>query len=283
MTENMACGSGRACCPCNKKGYCRNCCCVKNGHFCMSCLPSKLGNCANLPVKQSPSPVPYLTYSASRARSPSPVPAQPSAVSPNHTSPASLLSSHNSVVDLPSFKTVSDPNFVWGVLSGNECISVINRCYSKAVHWTPNLFKVLYGKHGRSFVKEMSRLFRSYSKDSVMEGIALKVVFLLPLLLLQKPHRRSKSKDHVVAIEHRLQLWKDGLFMDLFKEGETIQKKFNSGIRHDKKSDLLNSFTHNMFEGKVRAALRILDESQSKSGQPLSLSNPLSSDGPHVR
>ena len=67
--------------------------------------------------------------------------------------------------------------------------------------------------------------------------------------------------------------------MDLFK-GETIQKKFNSGIRHDKKSDLLNSFTHNMFEGKVRAALRILDESQSKSGQPLSLSNPLSSDDP---
>ena len=133
MTENMACGSGRACCPCNKKGYCRNCCCVKSGHFCMSCLPSKLGNCANLPVKQSPSPVPYPTYSASRARSPSPVPAQPSAVSPNHTSPASLLSSHNSVVDLPSFKTVSDPNFVWGVLSGNECISVINRCYSKYV------------------------------------------------------------------------------------------------------------------------------------------------------
>ena len=68
--------------------------------------------------------------------------------------------------------------------------------------------------------------------------------------------------------------------MDLFKEGETIQKKFNSGIRHDKKSDLLNSFTHNMFEGKVRPALRILDESQSKSGQPLSLSNPLSSDDP---
>ena len=127
--ENMACGSGRACCRCNKKGYCHNCCCVKSGHFCTSCLPSKLGNCANLPAKQSPSPVPYPTYSASRALSPSPVPAQPSAVSPHHTSPAFSLSSHNSVVDLPSFKTMSDPNFVWGVLSGNECISVINRWY----------------------------------------------------------------------------------------------------------------------------------------------------------
>ena len=36
-----------ACCKCNRTGLCRSCACVKARRLCESCLPSKLGNCAN--------------------------------------------------------------------------------------------------------------------------------------------------------------------------------------------------------------------------------------------
>ena len=49
-----------------------------------------------------------------------------------------------------------------------------------------------------------------------MECIALKAAFLLPLIVLQKPHR-SEAKDHSCALEHRLQLWKDSSFEALLK------------------------------------------------------------------
>lgn len=47
------------------------------------------------------------------------------------------------------------------------------------------------------------------------------------MLVLQKPHSRSKVKEHNVAIERRLKLWLDGSFETLFKEGLTIQKQFH--------------------------------------------------------
>ena len=87
-----------------------------------------------------------------------------------------------------------------------------------AVHWIPNLFKVPHGKSGKLFVRELSLLFRAYAEDSSKECIALKAAFLLPLLVLQKPFRRSKAKDHVTALERRLTLWSDGCFDQLLKE-----------------------------------------------------------------
>ena len=115
-----------------------------------------------------------------------------------------------------------------------------------------------------------------------MECIALKAAFLLPLLLLQKPHRRSKLKEHVKALEHRLVLWKDGLFKDLLKEGNTIQKKFKPNRCHRNKSDPLRLFTRFMFQGNVKGALRVLNENGSKTGRPLSLSSPLSESDPSL-
>ena len=35
------------CCKCNRTGRCLNCSCVKRGQPCLSCLPQRLGNCAN--------------------------------------------------------------------------------------------------------------------------------------------------------------------------------------------------------------------------------------------
>ena len=92
------------------------------------------------------------------------------------------------------------------------------------------------GKQGRLFVKELSHLSYLYAEDSAMECIALKAAFLLPLLLLQKPHRQSKLKENVKALERRLVLWKDGSKdFSLLKEGNTTQKKFKSNCCHGNK------------------------------------------------
>ena len=58
-----------------------------------------------------------------------------------------------------------------------------------------------YGKQGKLFIKDLTYLFHLYSEDSAMECIALKVALVFPILVLQKPHRRSKVKDHVNVLE----------------------------------------------------------------------------------
>ena len=68
----------------------------------------------------------------------------------------------------------------------------------------------------KQFVKEVARLFNTYAEASPMEGKALKAVMVLPALVLQKPFRESRSKDHSKCLERRLKQWEAGQFMDLF-------------------------------------------------------------------
>lgn len=57
-----------------------------------------------------------------------------------------------------------------------------------------------------------------------MEFIALKGTVLMPILLLQKPHQKSKIKDHIAYLERRLCVWKEGNLNELIIEGRNIQR-----------------------------------------------------------
>ncbi len=249
--------------------------------------------CSSPPRSPSPTSDDCTSDDEDYAPSPSSSPCRPRPSSSDHqqqslpcnggsVSAPSVTSPSSPVVKLPSFRSMAEPEFRWKNLSGPQCVSLIDKCYDVAVHWVPNLFKVPHGKHGKSFVAEMASLFRSYAEDSSKERIALKAAFLLPLLLLQKPHRRSKTCEHVPALERRLTLWRDGSFNELLKEGETIQRKFATGSRNVS-TDLAGSFSKLMFQGKVKAALRLLNGKGSKAGQPLSLDEVMSTDGSTVR
>ena len=48
---------------------------------------------------------------------------------------------------------------------------------------------------------EVACLFQTYADASALKAVALKAVMILPALILQKPFRTSKSKDHVSCIE----------------------------------------------------------------------------------
>ena len=68
----------------------------------------------------------------------------------------------------------------------------MNKIYDKVVFWKKNLFLLPSGKVGKDFVAEMTRLVQSFANATSMEEIALKALVILQVLILQKPHARSK-------------------------------------------------------------------------------------------
>jgi len=107
-------------------------------------------------------------------------------------------------------------------------------------------------------------LFHAAGEGSTLECIALKTAFTLCSLVLQKPSKTSKSKDHISCIERRLKLilWMDGKLNDLVLEGRAIQQRLN--VKHhvddhlNPDGKLAYSFAKLMFNGKTKHALDIL-------------------------
>jgi hypothetical protein len=137
----------------------------------------------------------------------------------------SVTDTRESVCELPPYDGTTDPHFVWGELDGETFAHSVDCCYAEIVHWRRNLFKIPSGKSGKSFVRELTRLFRAFGDNSALECVALKAAMVLPALLLQKPHARSKAKDHSTHLERRLKLWEKGDIDTLVIEGRTIQRK----------------------------------------------------------
>ena len=67
--------------------------------------------------------------------------------------------------------------------------------------------------------------------NSPLENITLKSIHVMSTLLLQKPSKNSKAKDHVVALERRLKFSENGNITGLGKEGESIQERLPTGER----------------------------------------------------
>ena len=75
--------------------------------------------------------------------------------------------------------------------------------------------------------RELSHLFSAFASASSMESIALKATVVMPILLLQRPHSPSKTKEHVACSERRLRTWNEGNLNELRLEGKTIQNRFS--------------------------------------------------------
>ena len=274
--------------------------CVRGGKACTSCTPSRSGRCENLvdatcrnetPPQPEPPEQPHLPpmdedrvngtvemgedYEIEEHDELSPpnnnlpdVEFQfTSLQSMDCTNPTQLSSTH-----LPSFEAAATPNFLWGDIDGESFAHSIDCCYAEIVHWRRNLFKTPSGKAGKSFVRELSPLFRAFGDSSALGAVALKAAMVLPALLLQKPHANSKAKDHSTHLERRLKMWEKGNINMLMIEGRTIQhqlKKRNtpSGVKPD--GQKARTFAKLLMEGKVKAALRMLAQDSNGSVLPL--------------
>ena len=117
------------------------------------------------------------------------------------------------------------------------------------------------GHCGKEFVKLNTEWLSQLNDQTPFEGIAMKVLMLLPNLLLQKPSAKSKAKEHNKLLTDRLKLWNEGEFDEIWKEGLTIQKKLSSSQKKPRTNeDISRVFSKLMMEGKVGAALKFLEE-----------------------
>ena len=149
--------------------------------------------------------------------------------------------------------------FVWGEIDGADFRQVIDAAYAEVVHWRRNVFQVPSGAAGKEFVAKLTRLFYAYAEQTALESVALTAVMVLPVLLLQKPHAHSKTKEHAACLERRMVLWKKGDINGLVREGRVIQKhlKCNGSFARQDNSNL-RGFTRLMLLGNTRGALRVL-------------------------
>ena len=154
---------------------------------------------------------------------------------------------------------------MWNDISGDEVCGFLLSAYEEVIHWKPNIFLLPFGKAGKRFVCELARLYQAFANDSALGSIALLACSVMQPLLLQKPHRHSRAKDHSIHLLRRLELWSKGSFDALLKEGRCIQDHLKRLPPSKKPDDRSRLFDHLMSEGKVSMALRLLTK-DSKGG-----------------
>ena len=86
----------------------------------------------------------------------------------------------------------------------------------------------------------------------------MKAIFVVCALVLQKPSRNSKERDHICHLECRLKIWKDGALDELLCEGRVIQSRLRHASLTKRKIQITRAFTRYMLEGNTRAALQLL-------------------------
>ena len=149
--------------------------------------------------------------------------------------------------------------FKWGEIEGIALCQVIQESYKQIVHWKRNLFKVLLGQAGKS-LRELTRMFQSCADASALESVTLQAVMVMPALLLQKSHSKSKVKEHSVLLDCRLKQWINGDIKGLLDEGHAIQQRLDRQCKQRSSEHSARIFAKLMMEGKVEAALRLISE-----------------------
>ena len=77
---------------------------------------------------------------------------------------------------------------------------VTQETYEKTVFWKKSLFMMPNGAFAKSYVTELTKLINRWVNDSKLKNNVFKVIHVMSSLLLLKPSKTSKSKDHIKAI-----------------------------------------------------------------------------------
>ena len=258
------------CCRCNGSGRCRSCFCVKNKQSCTNCLPGKTSRCENwhqptisqAPVSDAPVTVNDHERTLELPNNELETEIGPEGPPMADNAPDDHYQTNPDTELLPSFAPMQSPTFHWGDVEGVVFDCDIQNCYKEIVHWKRNLFKVPSGRASKSFIRELARLFQAYADVSALESVALQAAMIMPALLLQKPHSKSKAKEHSTHLDRRLKLWMSGDITGLLVEGCTIQQRLTTRYNRSQRtpSQMAQVFAKLMMEGKVRAALRLISE-----------------------
>ena len=105
---------------------------------------------------------------------------------------------------------VTDTVFKWGDINGKTFTEGVELIYEKVFYWKKNLFLLPTGKSRKLYIDESVKLLNSWVEGTALHNIAFMAIMIVPNLLLQKPSKNSKAKDHLTALERRMQSWLKG-------------------------------------------------------------------------
>ena len=121
------------------------------------------------------------------------------------------------------------------------------------------MFKLPTCTAGKAFIAEMTSQIKLFTTTSPLKPVALTCLMIMSQLLLQKPSRDSKAKDHSIALNKRLDLWNQSNLQQLVNESRTIQNRLPTN-REKTKEEIQSLSSKYMMEGKVDAAIRLLSD-----------------------
>ena len=160
-------------------------------------------------------------------------------------------------------------NIKWGERNLREVSKKIQDAYERHVFWKKNLFMLPTGAATKKCITETTKLMNGWTDNSPLKGIAFTVMHVIPSLLLQKPSKTSKAKDHLKALERRIDLWINGNIDEHLFEGETIQSRLHYNNTRKSIGKLSKKITLLMEKGNVNGALKLLTSNISNGMLPL--------------
>ena len=123
------------------------------------------------------------------------------------------------------------------------------------------------GRAGKDVIFEKARLFEMAAEPNhPLEHIALKAVAVMEHLLLQKTHPKAKAKDNANALDRRLALWKRGDVAALLEEAVALQERLPAPKAPMAAEQAARVFARLVFQGRVGAAMRVLERQAEKAG-----------------
>ena len=125
------------------------------------------------------------------------------------------------------------------------------------------------GAAAKKYITETTKLMNGWTNNSPVKDIAFKAIHTMPILLLQKPSKTSKVKDHLKALEKRIDLLSSGNIDGLLFEGETIPSRLHHINTPKSIGELSKKFALLMEKGNVKGALKLLTSNISNGILPL--------------
>ena len=90
-----------------------------------------------------------------------------------------------------------------GEVDRKEFTEGVKQIYEQIVYWKKNLLLLSSERASRSFSEDTVRLLNSQIEGAAWKNMSFKAVMIMPSLLWQKPSKKSRLKDHLVAFKRR--------------------------------------------------------------------------------
>lgn len=160
---------------------------------------------------------------------------------------------------------------IWKDLTRDELTTWLDNTYHEVAGWpTGKLFEPPRCAATTNIAKEMTGLVTNYVNDTPLAPFALKILFIMPKLLLQKTFAKSKACDNVKAATRRMDLWLQNKLGELLEEAKLIQRRRRRPTEHnERQKDKAHCFAERMRHGNVSSSLRALSDRDAGGVLPL--------------